>query len=146
MAKSEPRKLTDHESRARARRMRDWQWHFAERVAATGTLWVCWWNKNRHHTAPLPSDLFVCGLIDGCEILEWMNKHEDWWSIGDWSDERYAAPVSMTNTGLAALSNRAAYDMEPVTWGMVDPGWQAIPLPCPIDGIEHNEMPERANG
>ncbi len=54
---------------------------------------------------------------------------KDWWVIGDWSDQRYAAPVSLTDAGRAALANREQYDLEPVTGGLVEPGWQATPAP-----------------
>lgn len=127
--KEEPRVLTDPEDRQMARDMRDEQWAFAERVAAQGTIWCCWWNKNGHHdtSKPLPDDLHVCGLIDGMELLEWFNQHPDWWIIGEWSDERYAAPVSITDAGRAALAEREKHDMEPVYGGLVEPGWQCIP-------------------
>jgi hypothetical protein len=110
-----------------ARRMRDYHWSIADRVAKLGTLWVCWWNKNHHHRAPYAEDIHVCGLIDGMELLEWLKSHPDWWTIGEWSDERYAAPISLTDAGETALANREVYDMEPVTGGLVEPGWQAKP-------------------
>jgi len=122
-----------------ARRERDQQWEFMERVAAAGTLWVCWWNKDRHHP-PSPSaqyadgsgyrgDLLVCGLLDGCQLSEWLHSHEDWWIIGEWSDERYASPVQLTDAGRTALANRSQYDMERVTGGLVEPGRECTPLP-----------------
>ena len=127
---AEPRTLTDADSRERARRMRDSQWAFADRVAAAGTVWVCWWNKNRRHdtSKALPDDLLVLCLISGMELLEWLNAHPDWWAIGEWSDARYAAPVSLTEAGRAALAQREKYDLEPVTGGLVEPGWQATPI------------------
>jgi hypothetical protein len=109
--------------------MRDRQWAFMQQVAATGTLWCCWWNKDRHHVEPYPADLVVCGLIDGIELMNWIRSHEDWWQIGEWSDERYASPVSLTDAGRTALEERDRYDMEPVFGGLVEPGWQAIPWP-----------------
>lgn len=113
--------------------MLDGYWEFMDLVARHGTLWACWWNKNGHHAPEnRPTDLYVCGLIDGCELREWLNRHEDWWVIGEWSDERYAAPVSLTDTGRAALANREQYDMEDVTGGLVEPGWVATPLPRSI--------------
>lgn len=122
------KKLTSKADREMARRVRDWHWEIADRVAAAGTLWVCWWNKNRHHDeSNAPSDLLICGLIDGMELIEWFNSHPDWWVIGDWSDDRYAAPIQMTDIGRVALGNRHLYDMEPVTGGLVEPGWQSIP-------------------
>lgn len=134
-----PKRLTSKRDRENARRTRDRQWAVMERVAALAPapLWVCWWNKNRHHS-PSPeaqyadgsgfrNDLLVCGLIDGCELAGWLNSHKDWWIIGEWSDERYAAPVTLTDAGRAALANRERYDMEPVTGGLVEPGWIARP-------------------
>jgi len=134
-----PKRLTSYRDRKMARCQRDQQWAFMERVAALGMLWVCWWNKDRHHQ-PSPSaqyadgsgyrdDLLVCGLIDGCELSEWLNSHKDWWIIGEWSDERYAAPVQLTDAGRSVLENRAQYDMERVTGGLIEPGWECTPLP-----------------
>ncbi len=125
----ERKKLNEPHHRQDARYMRDAQWKFMERVAETGTIYVCWWNKNRHHdeAARAISDLKICGLIDGMELLEWLNSHKEWWIIGEWSDERYAAPVSLTDVGREALANRHLYDMEPVTGGLVEPGWETIP-------------------
>jgi hypothetical protein len=108
--------------------MRDSEWEFMERVAKLGTVWVCWWNKNRHHDVKTaPPDLLICGLMDGTELSDWLNSHKGWWVIGEWSDERYASPVSLTDVGRQALENRALYDMEPVTGGLCEPGWTAIP-------------------
>lgn len=130
---TQPKRLTAKCDRENARRERDSQWDFMERVAALPPqqpLWVCWWNKNRHHDyAHIPLDLLICGLSGGMVLSEWLNSHKDWWIIGEWSDARYAAPVTLTDAGRAALANRAAYDMEPVTGGLVEPGWEAIPLP-----------------
>lgn len=79
--------------------------------------------------SPYPADLYVTGLIDGMELLEWLNRHRDWWIIGRWRDDRYAAPIRLTAKGRRALKRRSRYDMEPVTGGMVEPGWIAVPLP-----------------
>ena len=127
----EPKKLTDRTNRDMARHVRDRQWRILERIAVCNPLWICWWNKNGHHarSAELPNDLEVCGLIDGNELVQWLNSHPDWTVIGDWSDERYAAPVRITDAGRAALADRAQFDMEPVDGGLVEPGWQAVPTP-----------------
>lgn len=109
--------------------MRDAQWAFADRVAEHGTLWFCWWDKAHRHKGARPADVFVTGLIDGLEYLDWMNRHPDWWNIGKWQDDRYAAPIQLTEAGRAALAERAKYDMEPVFGGMVDPGWKIFPAP-----------------
>jgi hypothetical protein len=123
-----PKRLTSRIDRRMARNIRDRQWEFMARVADLGTLWVCWWNKDRHHDREKASpDLFICGLIDGCELIDWLHSHDDWWIIGEWSEERYAAPVSLTDAGRVALAEREKYDMELVTGGMVEPGWCAMP-------------------
>lgn len=123
-----PKRLTSRDDRKMARHMRDRQWEFADRVALLGTLWVCWWNKNRLHDEKNASaDLYICGLIDGMELLDWMSRHKDWWVIGEWSDDRYAAPVSLTDAGRKALVEREKYDMELVTGGLVEPGWCCMP-------------------
>jgi hypothetical protein len=124
-----PKRLNSQQDIEYARRVRDGQWEFAELVNRLGTVWVCWWNKNRHHdrTKPHPEDLLVCGLLDGVQLIEWLHSHNDWWIIGEWSDERYAAPVSLTDAGKLALANRAQYDMEDVTGGLVEPGFIITP-------------------
>lgn len=127
----ERRQLTSPDHRNMARRMRDYHWSIMEKVDQVGTLWCCWWNKNGRHRPPCPDDLKLFGLIDGMEFLEWTKTHPDWWTIGEWSDDRYAAPVSLTDVGREALRNRHLYDMEPVTGGMVEPGWQAVPSERP---------------
>lgn len=99
-----------------------------ESIGRLETVWCCWWDKaGRFRDGRRPDDVIVFGLIGAMEFLEWTERHPDWWAIGEWSDERYAAPVSLTDAGRSALANRHLYDMEPVTGGMVDPGWQAIP-------------------
>jgi hypothetical protein len=126
---TEPHILETDEDRRMARRMRDWQWSFMDRVNREGTVWVCWWNKNRRHDerSNLPDDLLVLSLMTGAELAGWLNSHADWWEIGEWSDERYAAPVSLTDAGRAAIVNRHRYDMEFVEVGLVEPGWKALP-------------------
>jgi hypothetical protein len=124
-----PKFHDDLEHRAQARRMRDAQWAFADLVAEHGTVWFCWWDKARRHDdrEKRPANLYVTCLISGCEMLSWIDKHADWWTVGDWDDARYAAPVSLTEAGRAALQDRQRFDMEPVDWGMVEPGHRAIP-------------------
>jgi hypothetical protein len=119
----------DAESQAMARRMRDGHWAFADKVLEQGTVWFCWWNKARRHVAPYPADVVVTGLIDGLELLDWLKGHEDWWIIGEWDDARYAAPVQLTEIGRRALAERHLYDLEPVNWGLVEPGYTAVPAP-----------------
>lgn len=124
----EPIFHSDPESRADARRMRDEHWRFADLVAEYGTVWFCWWDKaRRHDRESRPADVYVTCLITGVEILNWLESHEDWWIIGEWDDVRYAAPVSLTPAGKAALKKRDQYDMEPVDYGFVEPGHRAIP-------------------
>lgn len=127
----EPRWLDDPEAQKRARFIRDRQWETLERIADCDPLYICWWDKaGRHRDRDRrPEDLKVCGLIDGMELLQWLNAHPDWREIGEWSDERYAAPVWITEAGRAALANREPYDREPVVGGLVEPGWQTIPAP-----------------
>ena len=135
-----PKKLTSDEDRAMARRERDFHWSILERIAKHDPLWICWWDKDRRHsernpykkeTRTLPDDLLVLGLIGGSnEFLSWVGpngQHPDWLEIGEWSDERYAAPVRLTDAGRAALADRDKYDMEPVHGGLVEPGFVCIP-------------------
>lgn len=125
---SAPRELTDDGAREMARRIRDNQWKTLEQIAEYNPLYICWWNKDRYHDwEEGPDDLKVCGLIDGMELVAWLKSHPDWTVVGEWSDERHAAPVSITDAGRHALANREIYDSEPVVGGLVEPGWQAVP-------------------
>lgn len=128
MKKEKPKRLTSPADRAMARRIRDQQWRFMECVRDAGTLWWCPWNKNRHHDPKTaPEDLYISGLIDGMEMMEWMSAHKEWWLIGEWSEKRYARPIRLTPAGFEALANRHLYDMELVTGGLIEPGWRCTP-------------------
>jgi len=109
---------------AYARYARDEQWCFMERVALLGVLWWCIWNKGGR---PEQDDEKRDCLVAGMERQEWMQTHPDWWTIGEWDEIRYARPVRLTEEGYSALANRHLYDMEPVTGGLVEPGWSAVP-------------------
>ena len=109
-----------------ARAIRDGQWRFMERIAEHGTLWFTPWNKSRREEA---ADELREGLIGGMELLDWVERHKDWFESGEWSSERDARPYRLTDAGRAALADRATYDMEPVYGGLVEPGWRAIPSP-----------------
>jgi hypothetical protein len=121
---SRPKRLRSAADRRMARETRDAQWTLMERVANLGTLWFCVWNKAR---LPQLSDEMRCGLIDGLEYLEWIDSHSDWWIKGKWDDARYAFPLQLTDAGRIALADRDQYDMEPVTGGLVEPGWICTP-------------------
>jgi len=119
---------------AYARHARDDQWRFMERVALFGVLWWCIWNKNgRLEREDEERDC----LISGMERQEWMQAHSDWWIVGEWDEERYARPVRLTAAGQFALANRHLYDMEPVTGGLIDPGWSAVPAINPDVYAQH---------
>ena len=119
-----PKTLTSPADRAMARRVREVQWQFMERVASAGTLWWCNWNKRG---LPEGTDECRMGLISGMELAAWMQTHPDWWEIGAWDDARYAMPVALTAAGRDAFASRALYDLEPVTGGLVEPGWSCVP-------------------
>jgi len=119
-----PKRLTSKWARANARRTRDSHWAFMEKIAALGTVWWCVWNDIRRDEAP---DEVRCCLISGCELNDWMQKHADWFAVGEWNETRYARPVRLTEAGRAALADRARYDMEPVYGGLVEPGFVVTP-------------------
>lgn len=141
---SQPRR-TDYRARVQARRTRDEQWRFAEKVARLGVVWVCWWDKYHRHreergrdgtwhcwidrerSGPPDENFESYGLICGVELLRWLKSHRDWWKIGRWSEKRCASPVRITDAGRAALLEREKYDMEPLDCGMVEPGWTVVP-------------------
>ena len=127
--KPEPKILDEPRDRDMARYVRDRQWETLERIAEHNPLYICWWDKAGRHKGERPPDLKVCGIPDANELINWLNLHPDWTVTGEWSDERYAAPVWITDAGREALQNRHLYDMEAVEGGMVEPGWQAIPAP-----------------
>lgn len=123
----EPRRLDSENMRKIARAIRERQWELAERAQKHDPVWFCVWNKA---AKPELRDEIRCGLIEGMELLQWMDvQHPEWFEKGEWSTERYAFPVRLTEAGRRALTNRGAYDMEPVFGGLVEPGWQAIPFP-----------------
>jgi hypothetical protein len=119
-----PKRLTSKRDREMARHLRNAQWAFMEKVNVFGTVWFCVWNKYRR--AELADETRCC-LISGMELLEWIDRHPDWWVKGEWSDERYAMPLQLTDAGRLALQQREKYDMEPVTGGLVEPGWLTTP-------------------
>ena len=80
-----PKVLTSPGDRARARRIRDAQWYFMQRVADLGTLWWCRWNED---TLPEGPDECRMRMISGLELHNWMHTHPAWWDIGDWEDTR----------------------------------------------------------
>lgn len=142
-----------------ARRERDMQWEFMERVAREGIVWMCPWDKNRLHghrcvnkwcrsrtfnadggqwqcaeckstMATVPDDeVYVFGLIGSNEFYHWLGEHKDWWKRGRWSEKRCARSIRITAAGRKALKNRGRYDMEPIFGGMVEPGYVVTPWP-----------------
>lgn len=154
-----PKRLSDRNSRMFARRERDSQWEFAERVAREDVVWMCPWDKHHLHgrrcvnkwcrsrtfnpeaeqwrcadcksvMAQVPDDrVFVFGLIGSNELFGWLDAHEDWWKRGRWSAKRCARSIRITTAGRRALKNRHLYDMEPIHGGMVEPGYIVTPWP-----------------
>lgn len=122
-----PKRLTDYRERMIARRQRDSQWRFMERVAREGVVWVCPWDKYSKHKNG--DGVYVFGLLGSNEFYHWLDSHKDWWKKGRWSDKRCAASVRITEAGLVALQNRHLYDMEPIFGGMVEPGFVVRPYP-----------------
>lgn len=121
-----PKQLKSREARRMARRIRDAQWRFMERCQTHHPLWWCIWNKIRR---PELADEWRSGLIDGMELLSWIEDHRAWFRVGRWNAERYARPVSLKPAGREALQHRELYDMEPVKGGLVEPGFECIPWP-----------------
>jgi hypothetical protein len=121
-----PKQLNSDDDRRVARNVRDSQWEFMERCKAHHPLWWCVWNKERR---PELEDEWRSGLLDGMEILDWIESHRTWFRVGKWSDARYARPIRLKPAGLDALEHKEMYDMEPVRGGLVEPGYETIPLP-----------------
>ena len=154
-----PKRLTDRQSRMRARLERDMQWEFMKRVARQGVVWICPWDKYRRHgprcanvgcrsrifgavgkhwqcfgcntvMRKIPDDgVYVCGLMGANEFLTWIQSHTDWWKRGPWSAKRCARSIRITAAGRKALRQRHLYDMEPIYGGMVQPGYVVTPWP-----------------
>lgn len=122
----QPKKLTDRDSRKMAREMRDGHWAFMERLEKEGTVHVCVWNK--YDQEELSHELRL-SLISGMELMEWFRAHQDWFEIGEQDRERWTNPINLTEAGLKALTEKEKYDMEPAYGGLVEPGFQCIPLP-----------------
>lgn len=121
-----PKRLTDRSSRIFARRERDAQWEFMERVAREGIVWMCPWDKYKRHGA---DGVYVFGLLGSNELLSWLASHKDWWKRGRWSEKRCARSIRITKAGRKALRNRELYDMEQIFGGMVEPGYVVTPWP-----------------
>lgn len=153
-----PKRLTDRSSRMFARRERDAQWGFMERVAREGIVWMCPWDKHRKHgprcpgicafsrftpegeqwkcaqcrrvIPKIPDDgVYVFGLIGANELFAWIADHKDWWKRGRWSEKRCARSIRITDAGRGALKNKHLYDGELIYGGMVEPGYVVKPWP-----------------
>ncbi len=122
-----PKRLTDRTMRMIARRERDGQWEFMERVAREGIVWICPWDKYGRHKNG--DGVYVFGLIGSNEFYHWLSSHKDWWIRGRWSEKRCARSIRITEAGRKALVNREQYDMEPIFGGMVEPGYVVTPWP-----------------
>lgn len=123
----QPKRLTDRTMRMIARRERDGQWEFMERVAREGIVWMCPWDKYRRHKDG--DGVYVFGLIGSNEFYHWLDSHKDWWIRGRWSEKRCARSIRITDAGRRALKSRERYDMEPIFGGMVEPGYVVTPWP-----------------
>jgi len=122
-----PKRLTDRTMRMIARRERDGQWEFMERVAREGIVWMCPWDKYGRHKNG--DGVYVFGLLGSNEFYHWLDSHKDWWIRGRWSEKRCARSIRITDAGRKALKNRGRYDMEPIFGGMVEPGYVVTPWP-----------------
>jgi hypothetical protein len=155
-----PKRLTSRNDRMFARRERDSQWEFMERVAREGKVWMCPWDKHHLHgrrcvnkwcksqtfnaigdkwqcarcnavMERVPDDMvYVFGLLGSNEFFHWLGSHKDWWKHGRWSEKRCARSISITEEGRIALQNRHLYDMEEISGGMVEPGFVVTPWPA----------------
>jgi hypothetical protein len=126
-----PKQLNSIKDRRVARRVRDTQWHFMERCRDCNPLWWCVWNKARK---PTLDDEWRSGLMDGMELLDWIESHFYWFDVGEWDDGRYARPVRLLPAGQEALKHHELYDLDPVRGGLVEPGYESIPLPARMFG------------
>ena len=109
-----------------ARRERDGQWAFMERVAREGVVWMCPWDKYHRHGS---DGVYVFGLLGSNEFFHWLGCHKDWWKRGRWSEKRCARSIRISDAGRKALKHREKYDMEPIVGGMVEPGYIVTPWP-----------------
>lgn len=126
--------------RETARRIRDEQWRIMEAAAANGgAVRICPWDKKRvwrngqgyHHLDPIPGE-FRFSLLSFMETFSWFDMdHPDWFTTddADWDEERQTHLYRLTDAGRRALEERDRHDMEPVKGGLVEPGWQCVPIP-----------------
>ena len=121
----EPKKMTDRDARERARLIRDRQWRIMEKADKYGAVWC----RTASRWLEPKEDEEHYGYIAAEELFAWFRElHPDWLIVGARDETRKAYPITLTDAGRAALANRDTYNMEPVYGGMVEPGWQAIPL------------------
>jgi hypothetical protein len=119
-----------------ARRVREAQWEMMERAAKHDPLWFCIWNKRKLDSK---EDELRCCLMSGMDRQAWIDAHPDWFEVGEWSDERYAVPIRLTDVGRKALTEREKYDDEDHHGGLAEPGYVVKPTPKGRDrnGLGH---------
>jgi hypothetical protein len=119
-----PRRLNDKLSRQIARRVRDGHWEFMAKLARFGVVHVCTWNKARRKEG---RNEMRCGLLDWFEYAAFIRAHRAWFGQGPWDTRRDTFPMWLTPAGRQALATRPD-DSNPVFGGLVEPGYQCIPL------------------
>lgn len=120
----QPRRLNDRFSRQIARRTRDGQWDLMRRLARQGIVHICTWNKKRRPEGR--NEIRYC-LMGWFEDAAFIRAHRNWFGRGPWDDARDTFPMWLTPAGRAALKGLPD-DRKPVFGGLVEPGYQCIPL------------------
>ena len=100
-----------------------------ERVAQSGKIWLCPWDKYGYFKKETPMNTVVYDLFSSLELFGWLKSHSNWWVIGKWNEKHYAYPITITTAGRKAFEEWEKYDMEYVTGGLIEPGWRAKPSP-----------------
>lgn len=121
-----PKRIDEPWARDMARRVRDAHWTLLEEVNTGRVQRICPWNKARKDTAEGEARFALMSWMD---FANWLSVHPEWVEIGEMPEGADTFPISLTEAGREALSNRHLYDEEPYESGLVEPGWDALPWP-----------------
>lgn len=99
-------------------------WDFVRRLARQGVVHFCVWNKYHHKEQRNEARH---GLIDGLEVLDFVRQHRPWFGRGAYDRKRNTFAMWLTARGRIALRSRTDR-AEMVFGGLVDPGYQVMPM------------------
>lgn len=119
------RKLNSPFERQVARRGREMDWAFMERLARA-PVHVCLWNK--YHKKERGNETMLC-LMGGVYFMTWVREHRSWFGHGAYNPDRTTFLFWLTPAGRAAVRRRdPKHNNAVVNGGLVEPGYQVMPV------------------